>query len=67
MENVIQLPEITARAYAKINGLAPDTVSLMCSTQLLPARKMSSKGVCVDNAERGQWWINLVQLAEQLK
>jgi hypothetical protein len=39
----------------------------MCSNGVLAARKINSKGICIDNFERGSWWINLVQLTEELK
>jgi len=65
--NQIQLPEISAKAYAKLNGLTLPIVNQMCSNGFLSARKMNLSGVCIDNEERGFWWINLVQLAEELK
>ena len=65
--NQIQLPEISAKAYAKLNGLTLPIVNQMCSNGILSARKMNSNGVCIDNDERGFWWINLVQLTEELK
>ena len=61
------LPEITAKAYAAANGLTTQTVNNMCSRQLLPARKMNTAGVCINNIERGTWWINLVLLKKQLE
>ena len=65
--NQIQLPEISAKAYAQMNGLTVPIVNQMCSNGVLVARKINSKGICIDNFERGSWWINLVQLTEELK
>ena len=65
--NQIQLPEISAKAYAEMNGLTVPIVNQMCSNGVLAARKINSKGICIDNFERGSWWINLVQLTEELK
>ncbi len=65
--NQIQLPEISAKAYAQMNGLTVPIVNQMCSNGVLVARKINSTGICIDNFERGSWWINLVQLTEELK
>ena len=65
--NQIKLPEISAKAYAEVNKLTVPVVNQMCSNGVLAARKINSKGVCIDNYERGTWWINLVQLSEELK
>ncbi|MEO1943995.1 MAG: hypothetical protein ABGY11_06815 [Candidatus Thioglobus sp.] len=65
--NQVNLPEISAKTYAKINKLTLPIVNQMCSNGVLVARKINSKGVCIDNLERGYWWINLVQLTEELK
>ncbi len=65
--NQIHLPEISAKSYAKMNGLTVPIVNQMCSNGVLAARKINSKGICIDNFERGTWWINLIQLTEELK
>ena len=65
--NQIKLPEISAKAYANLNELTLPIVNQMCSNGVLVARKINSKGVCIDNFERGTWWVNLVQLTEELK
>jgi hypothetical protein len=65
--NQVQLPEISAKSYAEINNLTVSVVNQMCSNGVLVARKINARKVCKDNFEKGSWWINLVQLTEELK
>lgn len=67
INNTINVPEITAKAYADINGLAVDKVNSMCYTGALPCRKINGDNKVVPREDRGTWWVNLVQLKQQLK
>lgn len=62
----LELPEITAKKYAELNGLAVQTVNDMCYLQHLPARKMNAKDGEVDRDDRGLWWVNLLRIKEQI-
>lgn len=63
----LELPEISAKAYAKLNNFELSHINAQCRAGILPARKMTRSHVCVNKADKGFWHINLMQLKEQMK
>jgi hypothetical protein len=58
----IKLPEISAKAYAEINGVSDAHINAMCRANILPARKLTRDGIAVSRDSRGIWFINLIEL-----
>lgn len=63
----LDLPEISAKAYAQLNNLEVSHINAQCRAGILPARKMTRNHVCIDSSDKGFWHINLVQLKEQMQ
>jgi hypothetical protein len=63
----IELPEISAKAYAKLNDLPTNYINAQCRAGILPARKLTRNGICIHNDDRGFWFVNLVALKETME
>ena len=63
----VELPEISAKAYAKLNNLELSHINAQCRAGILPARKMTRSHVCINSSDKGFWHINLIKLREQME
>ena len=62
---VIDMPEITAKQYAKLQGMSVDKVNEMCANKALPCRKLGEPPEAGKKDVR-LWSVNLVELKKQL-